>query len=483
VIRCAFIATVLLGTALAEIGQCQPPHAATMSPPVIACETMTKAETLFGTALVATFGTLLAVTTPYIARDAAIVLWLAFLALCIGYALHLTRRYWIRSMTVPLIIGIGGILGLLAGAIVAFAFPAVALEAESGLSFAFSGVVLATTDPRPDEASLVLLGAVKNTGEPSYAEDWKVEAELADGRVVKGKVIHYRGPNEPADAAPPGSLLSLELDPNEQLVRKLAAAIPKGGPPVNGHIATLFEGVGTAEFARDCKRLSLSFKDAYGHPVVSFFAFDEPFGRDVRFPGMLPSDGPFPQRNATDVAGQIDTRRGIVPRTGNRINTLSAWIGDNVVIIQRLPHVIVAVELAQDEYERMLSLEMGPDGLLLSATCFDEKGDALCVIERNQFVRNPENTFRIGGDAHRLIVYGKQNQVLIDIGFTDDAGGSRLRLKGDFYVKNGHHVVIDEKLTSAGRHKAAANLVVGGALIILKSGIPTLGAVPWEKSQ
>ncbi len=84
---------------------------------------MTKSEGWILTALLGTTTLALLVIPPDVPRDARAIIYLVLCSFWIGYAIYFLSKRWAEYMSTPLLIGIGGLLGLFAGFVVALAFP------------------------------------------------------------------------------------------------------------------------------------------------------------------------------------------------------------------------------------------------------------------------------------------------------------------------------------------------------------------------
>ena len=118
-------------------------------------------------------------------------------------------------------------------------------------------------------------------------------------------------------------------------------------------------------------------------------------------------------------------------------------LGTNALSASRLPFVFVTYK-----NEPIIGLAHTNAGLMFYATIFNVKGDAICKIVQNRILPNDDEVFYFVKQPHRLFVYNKQDRLVLDL---EHVNKWSFRLKGDFYARDGLHVVInDEELIQGG---------------------------------
>lgn len=97
--------------------------------------------------------------------------------------------------------------------------------------------------------------------------------------------------------------------------------------------------------------------------------------------------------------------------------------------------------------ETMLMIDEKDGKLLLSALFFNKDGKVLCEIDKNQFDA-AQSAFKVKRPApNRLIVVNDEARTALDLEFVNDRS---IRLSGDFYLRHGAHVVIDQDKMQVG---------------------------------
>jgi hypothetical protein len=89
--------------------------------------------------------------------------------------------------------------------------------------------------------------------------------------------------------------------------------------------------------------------------------------------------------------------------------------------------------------EDVITINRNNDGIVISAKLFDRTGKIVCEIVDNAFHLNPNKLFRMDKPPHGLRVFNDEARCVLDIEFINER---TVRFFGDFYLRNGLHVVM-----------------------------------------
>ncbi|HEX4147163.1 MAG TPA: DUF3500 domain-containing protein [Pirellulales bacterium] len=109
---------------------------------------------------------------------------------------------------------------------------------------------------------------------------------------------------------------------------------------------------------------------------------------------------------------------------------------------------------------------LGQEGskLWVSARFYNDAGQMVCEIEKNQLRTNDQNAYRIERTPHALTVFDQEAKKVFAIHFLNDRA---VRLFGDFYSREGCHVVINESGVEFGHDRSFSNTGLNGVSLVL----------------
>lgn len=141
-------------------------------------------------------------------------------------------------------------------------------------------------------------------------------------------------------------------------------------------------------------------------------------------PGIVPLNlGPLPAQNAQ----------------------LLVYLGPNLHWITNFPQDIVQQQRVDNgPIEPMLTLSKDDDGILVSGIFFDKDGLVLCKLDNNEITYG-RHILEAKKTDHSLVVFDKENFRVIDIEYIDERS---IRVLGDFYLRDGYHVVLTPDIAS-----------------------------------
>ena len=115
------------------------------------------------------------------------------------------------------------------------------------------------------------------------------------------------------------------------------------------------------------------------------------------------------------------------------------FFANHVACIREFPYTII-----QQDGEKMLALNKKDDKILLSAKFFNVQGKIVCEIVDNQFHLNLNNVFRFEQESpHRLVVINDEARPILDIEYINPQA---VRIYGDFFVREGFHLIMKEDI-------------------------------------
>lgn len=185
----------------------------------------------------------------------------------------------------------------------------------------------------------------------------------------------------------------------------------------------------------------------------------------VRTGALLPGNEPMPEVSKPPLLEQEELSQAEeefrkrweaspVPQVPEGATAL--FLGNATVVLKDFPFFLFR---SKDRNGLTITSEDG--GLLLSAEFFDEHGDIVCEIIRNEFHLNVGKYFRIDDSLpHTLTVKGHQNQEVCKVEFLNKHA---IRITGDFYASNGQRVVITRDAISMGGSKLSIGFMSIGA--------------------
>jgi len=137
---------------------------------------------------------------------------------------------------------------------------------------------------------------------------------------------------------------------------------------------------------------------------------------------------------------------------------LAVFLGNSLSFASSFPHVVI-----EQGDEPLISIDREKGGLVFSAKFFSENGEIIAEIVKNRFFLNASNYFRIERRRNRLTVFDKQARITVDVTYLNK---SAVLILGDFYLRNGLHVIItqDEQrfgnVTMSGFFAGEANVAI-----------------------
>ena len=137
-------------------------------------------------------------------------------------------------------------------------------------------------------------------------------------------------------------------------------------------------------------------------------------------------------------------------------SSVRIYFGSSATWTNEFPYTVIA-----QGNEDMVMLERIGDKIAFSAKFFDQDGKIVCEIVKNQFHVNPHKMFRMEKTDHRLRVFNDEARRVIDVEYINPTA---IRLLGDFYMREGRHVVIDEKGTSFSKNVGGGSMVFTPAI-------------------
>jgi len=141
---------------------------------------------------------------------------------------------------------------------------------------------------------------------------------------------------------------------------------------------------------------------------------------------LTPSNRPTPDlSNVGPIIGMLNN----VPET-----TVLLIMGSSVTVVDSLPSQIIS-----QGGEPMFSIGKGDGGIWFSAKFFDENGDALCEIVKNEFNRSLKTTLRIERTPSTITVFDNQSKPVV---FVDYINPQCIKVLGDFYLRQKRRVLL-----------------------------------------
>ena len=116
--------------------------------------------------------------------------------------------------------------------------------------------------------------------------------------------------------------------------------------------------------------------------------------------------------------------------------------------------------------EDLITINKSKDGILISAKFFDKNGKVLCEIVDNTFHLNPNNVFRKETPPHGLKVFNDEARCVLEVDFINEHA---VQFFGDFYWRNGLHVVMTLDQCRLGADDFSGNIIGdngGGGILI-----------------
>jgi hypothetical protein len=139
---------------------------------------------------VGAFGVLLTIATPQLPRDAQIIVWLAYVAFCIGFGIYKARRRWGQRMTFPIVLTLSITLAVIAAAIAWYVFPpgvdatsnGTPIPAEESLDLSYMALASGwDTGGKPlQENQLVIQGELVNRSPRNMSLEFRLLIRLPD---------------------------------------------------------------------------------------------------------------------------------------------------------------------------------------------------------------------------------------------------------------------------------------------------------------
>jgi hypothetical protein len=120
-------------------------------------------------------------------------------------------------------------------------------------------------------------------------------------------------------------------------------------------------------------------------------------------------------------------------------STIIGLLGSQHLVMTKLPFAV----LLKDHIPQMI-VERDSMGVYISAKLYDESGSrVICTINKTLLINNDNNRFKIKHDSpNRLVLINRDdNSTVIDVEFVNSLF---LRILGDFYMRDGVHVVISK---------------------------------------
>jgi len=130
-----------------------------------------------------------------------------------------------------------------------------------------------------------------------------------------------------------------------------------------------------------------------------------------------------------------------------------------------------------EQGEWVILLGQDDSRLWISAKFSNEAGQMVCEIEKNTFRVNDQNAFRIEQTPHALTVFDGDAKKVLAVHFLNDHA---VRLFGDFYSREGCHVVINERGVLFGHGRSFSNTGLNGVSVVLDR--PLAGLAQTEPS-
>jgi hypothetical protein len=132
-----------------------------------------------------------------------------------------------------------------------------------------------------------------------------------------------------------------------------------------------------------------------------------------------------------------------------------AFLGNSVVWTDKFPMKV----LSQMNEEMIVIEREGNSAISLTAKFFNQRGEFICHIVRNRFRLNPANYTMDDSTPHKLVVYDNAKQVL-SIEYINPRA---IRILGDFYLRNGAHLVIGPDEQQIGNVRMSGSVVGNSA--------------------
>ena len=161
-------------------------------------------------------------------------------------------------------------------------------------------------------------------------------------------------------------------------------------------------------------------------------------------------NGPTPPVKFPTVPIEFNYKPAVIPDSA-----MILFLGNAVAWTSTFPHSVIT-----QAGEDLITINRSNDGIVISAKFFDKTGKIVCEIVDNAFHLNNNNVFRMERPPHGLKVFNDEARCVLEVDFINEHA---VRFFGDFYLRNGLHVIMTPDQFRLGAGDFSGNIMGGNS--------------------